>query len=113
VVDKIVEVARGRDVTNQLEVFGHDGYTEEGKPFFRIPLGDSKELPPFSESHPVFVQIRNPDLLRLSTPTLRVRGERVDPSRKIEELGRVLIQKGLLSPEEATELMRSTASSTQ
>jgi len=113
VIDQIIEVARGRDVTNQLEVIGHDGYTEKGKPFFRIPLGDSKELPPFSESHPVFVQIRNPDLLRLSTPTLRVRGERVDPSRKIEELGRVLIQKGLLSPEEAVDLLKSTASANQ
>jgi len=28
VIDKIVEVARGRDVTNQLEVIGHNGYTE-------------------------------------------------------------------------------------
>jgi len=113
VVDKIVEVARGRDVTNQLEVFGHDGYTEEGKPFFRIPPGSSTELAPFAESHPVLVQIRNPDLLRLSTPILRVRGVRVDALQHIEELGRVLIPKGLLSPEEAADLLQSTASANQ
>jgi len=113
VIDQIIEVARGRDVTNQLEVIGHDGYTEEGKPFFRIPPGSSTELAPFAESHPVLVQIRNPDLLRLSTPILRVRGVRVDAIKQIEELGRVLIQKGLLSPEEAADLLKSTASANQ
>jgi len=113
VIDQIIEVARGRDVTNQLEVIGHDGSTEEGKPFFRIPPGSSTESAPFAESHPVLVQIRNPDLIRLSTPILRVRGVRVDAIQHIEELGRVLIEKGLLSPEEAVDLLKSTPSANQ
>lgn len=101
VVDKIVELARGRDVTDQLEVLGGDGMTQDGKVFFRIPEGESSELSPYSESPTIAVRIRNPDLLRVAPPTLRVHGIRKSPGRAVEKLRDTLLQKGVLSPEEA------------
>ncbi len=105
VIDQIIEMARGRNVVRELELIGHDGYTEKGRPFYRVPAGASDELRPYAESGPVEIRIRNPDLLRIATPTFQVWGVRKTEAKKIEELGQVLIKKGILTPEEAAQLL--------
>ncbi|MEC4675144.1 MAG: hypothetical protein VST68_13225 [Nitrospirota bacterium] len=105
VIDQIIEMARGRNVTDELELVGFDGYTEEGKPYYRVPSGSSAELRPFAESSSVEIQIRNPDLLRIGTPSFQVWGVRKTKAKKIEELGQLLIKKGILTPEEAAQLL--------
>ena len=76
VIDKIQEAARLRDVTNshQIEVRGADGYTRDGKPYFRVPMGARTELEPYGLSEVLVVEIYNPDLLRLYPPIITVRG---------------------------------------
>ena len=111
VVDKIVEMARGRDVTDQLDVIGTEGHTQEGKPYFRIPQGNSEELAPYSESEPIMIEIMNPDLLRLFPPTLRVLGLRRTATQSVHDVLDTMMRKGLLSPDEAANaLERSRAS---
>lgn len=85
VVQKIQEMARLRDVTNQLDLPGADGRTEDGKPYFYVPPGGSDELEPYGESEPILIEIRNPDFLRLYPPVLRVRGVRRTPSQDFQD----------------------------
>ena len=101
IVDAIVEIARGRDVTHLVEVVGYDGITSQGKPFFRIPEVNTEELSPFAESEPVIVRILNPDLFRLAPPSFQVQGIPKTQSNSIDRLRDTLLRKGLLSPEEA------------
>lgn len=108
IVDKIIELARGRIVTDQLEVRGQDGYTRDGKPYFRVPVGDGSELAPFAESQSLVIRILNPDLLRISPPRLRVKGIPKNDKRAINRLRDTLIQKGILSPEEAGKIFEQT-----
>ncbi len=105
VVHKIQEMARLRDVTTELEVVGSDGYTDDGKPFFRVPVGGQPELEPFGESEAITIEIRNPDLLRLYPPVLRVRGMRRTASQAFQDERQILVRKGVLSPEEARDAL--------
>ena len=107
VVQKIQEMARLRDVTTQLEVVGADGETEEGKPYFYVPMGDRSELEPYGESEAFELEIRNPDLLRLYPPVLRVRGVRRTASQAHQEMLRTLVDQGVLTPEEARDALGS------
>ncbi len=108
VVDSIVEVARGREVIHLVEVEGYDGLTSQGKPFFRIPEGDTKELRPFAESETVIVRILNPDLLRLAQPSFQVQGIPHSQSNSLNRLRETLLRKGLISSEEAAEIFDTT-----
>ena len=110
VIEQIMDVARTRDVASRLEILDPDGQTDEGKPFFHLPKGTAKDLAPFGISDPIHVHIRNPDLLRLSPPTFSIFGIRRTESRQLDDLREVLIQKGILSPEEATELLGAPSS---
>lgn len=112
IVDQIVEMARGRDVTTRLDIPGADGHTESGKPYFRVPAGDGKDLAPYAESPSFLLQINNPDLLRLSPPKLRILGIRRSAAVSVEKLRQLLIQKGILQPEETLESLDSSLSST-
>ena len=107
VVDAIVEVARGRDVSHLVEVYGYDGITSQGKPFFRIPEGNTEVLSPFAESETVIVRILNPDLLRLTQPSFLVQGIPKTQSNAIDRLRDTLLRKGLLSPEEAADIFNT------
>jgi len=102
VVEQIMDVAGTRDVASRLEILDPDGQTDEGKPFFHLPKGSTEDLAPFGVSAPIHVRIRNPDLLRLAPPTFSIYGIRRTESKQIEDLRQALIQKGILSPEEAT-----------
>jgi len=105
VVDKIQEMARLRDMTTSLDIQGVDGHTEEGKPYFRVPVDGQAELPPFGESESFSIEIKNPDLLRLYPPVLRVRGIRKTASHTFQGALQTLIQEGVVTPEEAQKAM--------
>ena len=85
VVQKIQEMARLRDVTDTLDLPGADGRTEDGKPYFRVPVGGNADLEPYGESEAILIEIRNPDLLRLYPPVLRVRGVRRTASQDFQD----------------------------
>ncbi len=85
VVQKIQEMARLRDVTKDLDLPGADGETEEGYPYFHVPIGDQPNLEPYGESETFRLEIENPDLLRLYPPVLRVRGIRLTPTQSYQD----------------------------
>jgi hypothetical protein len=103
-----------------MEILGQDGETDDGKPYFRIPRESAPpDLPPYTESSPATVRIRNKDYLIVFTPFFRVYGmkrpsvspkpkERVSPlppaKTSADKLIQMLIQKGVLSEEEGREL---------
>lgn len=105
VIEQIMDVAKTRDVASRLEILHSDGQTDEGKPFFHLPTGKTEDLAPFGVSEPIQVHIRNPDLLRLAPPTFGIWGIRRTETKKIEKLRKALIQKGILSEDEATDLL--------
>ncbi len=105
VVDKIQEMAQLRDVTTSLEIQGADGITKDGKPYFRVPVDGQAELPPYGESESFLIEIKNPDLLRLYPPVLRVRGIRKTASHAFQGALQNLIQEGVVTPEEAQKAM--------
>jgi hypothetical protein len=85
VVQKIQEMARLRDVTLDLDLPGADGQTEEGYPYFHVPFDNQPNLEPYGESQPFRLEIKNPDLLRLYPPVLRVRGIRLTPAQSYQD----------------------------
>jgi len=105
VIEQIMDVARTRDVGSRLEILNPDGQTDEGKPFFHLPKGSTEDLAPFGVSDPIHIHIRNPDLLRLAPPTFSIYGIRRTESKQLDDLREALIQKGILSPDEATKLL--------
>lgn len=128
VLDKITNLAgeeqdplKGEPFLKLFEVLGQDGETDDGKPFFRIPVGPSQDLHPQTNSLPASVRIRNKEYLIVFTPSFRVFGQkRVPPEpRRIEatpstpapppapssrnsvdRLIQLLIKKGVLTEEE-------------
>lgn len=107
VVEQVMEEARIRDATTRIEILGSDGQTEDGKAYYHVPTGDKEDLPPYGVSEPILVRIRNPDLLRLAPPTFGIFGIRRTATQKIEDLREALIQKGILSQEEANQILGS------
>jgi len=110
VVDTILEIS-GKEISHRVKIEGSDGMTGEGKPFFRIP-STKKELPPYGESEPVTIRITNPNFLRFFPPGVRVRGIRRSSDKAVKDLLETLVQKGLLSPEEAMRALETPSSST-
>ena len=85
VVERIQNMSNFRDVTSKLELPGVHGETESGKPYYRVPIGETKFLAPFSESEPFSLEIQNPNLYRLYPPVLRVRGLRITAAQMHQE----------------------------
>ena len=104
-----------------FDILGQDGETDDGKPFFRVPVGSSQDLPPQTNSLPASVRIRNKEYLIVFTPSFRVFGQKRMPPepRRIEatpptpvpapapssrnsvdKLIQLLIKKGVLTEEE-------------
>lgn len=110
VVDSVLEIS-GKEISHRVKIEGSDGMTGEGKPFFRIP-STKNELPPYGESEPVTIRITNPDFLRFFPPGVRVRGIRRSSDKAVKDLLETLVQKGLLSPEEAMRALETPSSST-
>lgn len=81
VLDKITNIGGNEWMTGtsepnltHMEIFGQDGDTDDGKPYFRIPYGSGQDLPPYTESSPASVGIRNKDYLIVFIPVFRVYG---------------------------------------
>lgn len=122
VLDRITDISgdqwtSGTSESNlsRMEILGQEGEAGDGKPYFRIPLGPELDLPPYTESSPATVRIRNKDYLIVFTPIFRVHGlkrtpaptktkEPVSPLARAkipaDQLIQMLIQKGVLSEEE-------------
>ncbi len=131
VLDKITNLA-GQDregLTGELflkrfDILDQDGQTDDGKPYFRIPVGMSPDLAPQTDSLPATVRIRNRDYVAVFTPSFRVLGEKRPPPEPkraespatpaqaqtqtsaqpgqapMDKLIQLLIKKGLLTEEE-------------
>ena len=122
VLDKITNIGgdermAGTSESNlaRMEIRGQDGETDDGTPYFRIPLGSSPDLPPYTQSSLATVRIRNKDYLMVFTPVFRVYGmkrppvspkakERLSPlppaKTPADKLIQLLIRKGVLSEDE-------------
>jgi hypothetical protein len=86
VLDKIVNLAgedrealTGESFLKRFDVLGQDGETEDGKPFFRIPVGPTPDLGSLTDSLPVTVRLRNKDYLSVFTPSFKVLGQKRPP----------------------------------
>lgn len=122
VLDKVTNIG-GEDRENltsgpllsRMEVLGQDGETQEGKPYFQIPVGSTPDLAPYSQSLPVSVRLRNKDYLIVFTPSFKVFGLKRPPpvaktaekpsapapaANSVDKLIDLLIKKGVLTEEE-------------
>jgi len=108
IVDNVRGIS-GKEIFDRVEVQGFDGRMGDGKPFFRIPH-TGKELPPFAESQSVTIRVSNPDFLRFFPPGIRVRGLRRSSDESAKNLLENLVQRGLISPEEAVRALESSSS---
>ena len=128
VLDKITNLAgedreglTGESFLKRFEVLGQDGETDDGKPFFRIPVGPTPDLGPLTDSLPATVRLRNKDYLSVFTPYFKVLGQKrpppepkqtqavpvqpgsnpMVPSRNsVDKLIQLLIKKGVVTEEE-------------
>ena len=128
VLDKITNLAgedseglTGQSFLKRFDVLGQDGETDDGKPFFRIPVGPTTDLGPLTDSLPATVRLRNKDYLSVFTPSFKVLGpirpppepkqtqaapvqpgsNPIAPSRNsIDKLIQLLIKKGVVTEEE-------------
>jgi hypothetical protein len=110
VVETIIDLA-GKDATDRVEVVGQDGYTPDGKPYFRVPISGN-QLAPFGESDPAIVRLRNSYYTIVFTPSFRVFGKPVREPRPptapappaqgdaLNRLVELLIKKGVLTRDE-------------
>ena len=123
VLDKITNLAgeereplKNEPLLHRFEVVGQDGETDDGKPFFRVPLGASADRAPLTDSPPFSVHIRNKDYVSVFTPLFRVYGKKrtpaepktstsqtqpgVPPQDRTDKLIQLLLKKGIITEEE-------------
>jgi len=108
VIDRIVELS-GADISDRIKVKGADGHMKDGRPYFLVPAGSEKELAPYAESESITLELDNPDYLRFYPPNIQVRGLKRVSSKSVDELVDTLVNKGLLTPEEATRALESSS----
>jgi len=131
VLDKITNLA-GKDheglteesFLKRFDILDLDGHTEDGKPFFHIPTGTSRDLVSQTDSLPASIRIRNRDYVAVFTPSFKVLGQKRPPPEEkradspaplpppaqkspppadrttMEKLIQLLIKKGVLTEEE-------------
>jgi hypothetical protein len=124
VLEKITNLAgedreplKSEPLLHRFEILGQDGETDEGKPFFRVPIGGSPDLAPLADSLPFSMRIRNKDYVALFTPSFRVYGKKRPPPEpkvlngqppqpgtaaqdRTDKLIQLLLKKGLITEEE-------------
>lgn len=122
VLDKITNLAgedreplKSETFLTRFEVLGQDGETEDGRPFFRVPVGASQDLAPLTNSLPVSIRIRNKDYVAVFTPAFRVYGKKRPPAEaklqpasplpaqstnQTDKLIQLLLKKGIITEEE-------------
>ncbi|MEK6587053.1 MAG: hypothetical protein AABZ24_11930, partial [Nitrospirota bacterium] len=86
VLDRITNLAgedheglTGESFLKRFDVLDQDGQTDDGKPYFRIPIGTSPNLVPQTDSLPAVVRIRNRDYVAVFTPSFKVLGQKRPP----------------------------------
>ena len=103
VLDKIINLAgedrealTGESFLKRFDVLGQDGETEDGKPFFRIPVGPTPDLGSLTDSLPVTVRLRNKDYLSVFTPSFKVLGQKRPPPepKQAQQTPAALVQPG-------------------
>ena len=124
VLEKITNLAgeereplKSEPLLNRFEMIGADGETDDGKPFFRVPVGGSPDLAPLTDSIPLTIRIRNKDYVSVFTPAFRVYGKKRPPAepkptinqaqpgpppqdRQTDKLIQLLLKKGIITEEE-------------
>jgi len=123
VLEKITNLAgedreplKSEPLLQRFEILGQDGETDEGKPFFRVPIGGSQDLAPLTDSPSFSLRIRNKDYVSLFTPVFRVYGKRRSPAEpkvsngqpqpgatvqdRTDRLIQLLLKKGIITEEE-------------
>jgi hypothetical protein len=123
VLEKITNLAgeerdplKSEPLIHRFEIIGQDGETEDGKPFFRVPVGALPDLAPLTDSSPFSIRIRNKDYVSMFTPSFRVYGKkRLPPEAKAainqpppasaaqdrtDRLIQLLLKKGIITEEE-------------
>jgi hypothetical protein len=129
VLDKITNLAgqdreglTGELLLDRFDVLDAEGQTDDGKPYFRIPVGPAPDLAPQTDSLPVSIRLRNRDYVAVFTPSFRVLGKKRPPpapkpteppavpaqtptpaqpgSAPLDKLIQLLIKKGVLTEEE-------------
>ncbi len=117
----------------QVDVLGNDGTTDDGKPYFHVPLQGQEEFGPYAKSESVTVRLRNSGFITGLAPTFKVLGQakekppaespktpaasptprQVAPSpepeldKKFDALIDVLLKKGVFTRDEWREILRS------
>jgi hypothetical protein len=86
VLDKITNLAgqereglTGELYLDRFDILDAEGQTDDGKPYFRIPVGTAPDLAPQTESLPVSIRLRNRDYVAVFTPSFRVLGKKRPP----------------------------------
>ena len=129
ILDKITNLAgqdreglTGELLLDRFDVLDAEGQTDDGKPYFRIPVGPTPDLAPQTDSLPVSIRLRNRDYVAVFTPSFRVLGKKRPPpapkpteppavpaqtptpaqpgSAPLDKLIQLLIKKGVLTEEE-------------
>jgi hypothetical protein len=123
VLDKITNLAgeereplKSEPLLQRFDILGQDGETDDGKPYFRVPVGTSPDLAPLSDSPSFSVRIRNKDYVSVFTPSFRVFGKKRPPPEpkastgqpkpgsasqdRTDRLIQLLLKKGLITEEE-------------
>lgn len=124
VLEKITNLAgeereplKSEPILSRFDTIGQDGETDDGKPFFRVPVGASSDLAPLTDSLPVSIRIRNKDYVSVFTPVFRVYGKKRPPAepkqplnltqpgsptqdRQTDKLIQLLLKKGIITEEE-------------
>lgn len=123
VLDKITNLAgeereplKSEPLLHRFAIVGQDGETDDGKPFFRVPIGASADLSPLTDSPPFSVHIRNKDYVSVFTPLFRVYGKKRPPAEpkvstgqtpsgltsqdRTDKLIQLLLKKGIITEEE-------------
>lgn len=129
ILDKITNLAgqdreglTGELLLDRFDVLDAEGQTDDGKPYFRIPVGTAPDLAPQTDSPPVAIRLRNKDYVAVFTPSFRVLGKKRPPPEPkrtespkppaqaqapaqpgpaaVDKLIQLLIKKGVLTEEE-------------
>jgi len=111
------EALKSEPILSRFDIVGQDGETDDGKPFFRVPVGTSPDLAPLTDSLPLSIRIRNKDYVSVFTPVFRVYGKKRPPAepkqsinqaqpgsptqdRQTDKLIQLLLKKGIITEEE-------------
>ncbi len=70
-----VDPVSRQPLIRQVEIIGNDGTTDDGKPYYYVPLLGQDEFGPYAKSDPVSVRLRNTSFITGLTPSFKVLGQ--------------------------------------